>query len=213
MPLEAKPLERRFVSEPLEVRADESRAGVKTITGYAAVFNSDSDPIGFGSESFTERLMPGAFAAALADRARDVLGLFNHSSDQLLGRESSGTLRIAQDERGLRFELDLPDTGLGRDIAELVRRGDIRGASFAFSVAADGDTFVRRDGKLYREIRSIARLFDVSPVTTPAYPDTSVATRSAEAFVVAEESGITLDEARATVAWHTVRINEEAGRD
>lgn len=199
-------IERRFITQPVELRADGE--GPRTLTGYAALYNSDSDPIGFGSESFTERIMPGAFAEALRDSGRDTLALYNHDQSMLLGRESSRTLRISEDERGLRFEVDLPDTSLGRDIGELVQRGDIAGASFAFSVAAEGDNFVRRDGRLYREITSIARLYDVSPVTTPAYPDTSVAARSAEQFVEAERGGLTVAEARARVCWNQLRANE-----
>ena len=148
-----------------ELRADvESR----TIRGYAAVFNSDSENLG----GFIERIDPQAFDGVLED---DVRALINHDDNMILARTSSGTLNLSVDERGLSYEFEVPNTTYGNDLLVSVQRGDISQSSFGFSVAEDewerGD--VRR-----RTIKKVARLYDVSPVTYPAYPDTSVAMRS-----------------------------------
>lgn len=148
-----------------ELRADlESR----TIRGYAAVFNSDSENLG----GFIERIDPKAFDGVLND---DVRALINHDDNMILARTISGTLSLSVDERGLSYEFEVPNTTYGNDLLVSVQRGDISQSSFGFSVAEDewdrGD--VRR-----RTIKKVARLYDVSPVTYPAYPDTSVAMRS-----------------------------------
>jgi hypothetical protein len=91
----------------------------KTLRGLAAVYNSDSEDLG----GFIERIAPGAFKRSL-DSSQDVRGFWNHDSRLLLGRRSNGTLRLNDTDQGLAVEIDLPDTGFARDLAELVRRGD-----------------------------------------------------------------------------------------
>lgn len=157
-----------------ELRADvESR----TIRGYAAVFNSDSENLG----GFIERIDPRAFDDVLED---DVRALINHDDNMILARTSSGTLSLSIDERGLSYEFEVPNTTYGNDLLVSVQRGDISQSSFGFAVAEDewerGD--VRR-----RTIKKVARLYDVSPVTYPAYPDTSVAMRSLSQFEAQDE--------------------------
>ena len=149
----------------------------KTVTGYAAVFNSLSEEMW----GFRERIDPAAFREA---DISDVRALFNHDPNMLLARTSSGTLKLEVDERGLRYSFDLPDTTAGRDLGELLRRGDVTQSSFGFTIA-DDEWIESRDNdgnveEVTRVIKKVKRLYDVSPVTYPAYPDTSVAVRSLE---------------------------------
>jgi len=116
---------------------------------------------------------PGAFDGT--DMA-DVRALFNHDPNMLLARTSSGTLKLTIDEKGLRYEFDIPDTTAGRDLKELLARGDISQSSFGFTI--DKEDWEERMGtKPKRKIKKVKRLFDVSPVTFPAYTDTSAALR------------------------------------
>ena len=163
-------LEYRVLSaEGLELRA--TGEGPGTLRGYAAKFNKNSVDLG----GFVEQIRSGAFTNAI--KVSDVRGLVNHDANMLLGRSSAGTLRLSENDIGLQFDLDLPDTQPGRDIAESVRRKDITGCSFAFTTKIDEWTYVD-DGPDRREIVEVEELFDVGPVTYPAYPDTTVAARS-----------------------------------
>lgn len=170
----SKPIEGREIRdviEGIELRAAPAGSqGPGTLVGYAAVFNRTSVDLGM----FREQIAPGAFQRALA--SSDVRALYNHEADHLLGRTSSGTLRLVEDELGLRMECDLPDTQLGRDIAELCRRGDLMGQSFSFTTAADSWDYAASPPM--RTVREVDTLYDVGPVTFPAYTDTSVACRS-----------------------------------
>lgn len=161
-------IERRTVpTGEVRMMEDESKPG--KIRGYAARFNAMSEPMW----GFRERILPGAFAGVLKD---DVRALFNHSPDSVLGRTASGTLRIGEDDQGLWYEIDLPDTTLGRDLAELVRRGDVSQSSFGFTVLDDERKI--EDGEYVRVIKAVKRLYDVSPVTYPAYTQTTAKVRS-----------------------------------
>ena len=156
--------ERRFLQA--EVRADgESRK----VVGYAAVFDKDSENLG----GFVERIAPGAFDGVLKD---DVAALLNHDPNFVLARNNK-TLKLEVDKVGLRYEFEAPNTTAGNDLIENLRLGNISKSSFAFSVDED-DWDVRSDGPDMRTIKRVKRLYDVSPVTYPAYPDTSVAQRS-----------------------------------
>jgi len=141
-----------------------------TVVGYAAVFNTYSADLGM----FRERIAPGAFAKALT--TSDARALQDHDPSRLLGRQSAGTLRLVEDSTGLLAEIDLPDTQTGRDVAELIRRGDIQGQSFCFTTGADAWEFNAETS--LRTVIEIDELFDVGPVTFPAYEETSVAVRS-----------------------------------
>ena len=147
-----------------------------TIRGIAAKYNSLSEDLG----GFREIIQPGAFAFALGQS--DVRALFNHDPNMILGRNTSGTLRLSDTEQGLEFEIDLPDTQYARDLRESMRRGDVNQCSFGFTITKDaGDKWQRDEtGAWTRTIMSIDRLYDVSPVTYPAYPETSCAVRSLE---------------------------------
>lgn len=168
----------------VETRAD----GRLVLSGYAVRYNTLSVDLG----GFRETILPGAFDKVL-NRQRgkgDVVALFNHDPNQLLGRTSSGTLELSSDEKGLRYSVVLPNTELGRTVGELVARGDLRGSSFAFTVDGKGEQWAPgEDGKPRRSIREVSGLFDVSVVTHPAYPSstTSVARRSLEAWLASQE--------------------------
>lgn len=162
-----------------EVRAAPDGAeGRLRFTGYAAKFNTWSSDLG----GFREQILPGAFLESLA--RDDVRCLLNHNPDRVLGRNRAGTLTLGEDESGLRFEVDAPDTGWARDLEKSVARGDINQCSFAFTVDAGGDEWVWTSDPNQLDERTIrrAKLFDVSIVTYPAYEDTeaSVAARSRE---------------------------------
>ena len=168
-------IERRIASSPPAsvTTLSSSRSGTSgtvKLTGYAAVFGVDSVDLGW----FIEQIEPGAFSAALG--RSDVRALGNHDSNILLGRTASKTLRLYEDKIGLKFYMDLIDGDpLSQAVAERVRRGDLSGCSFSFTVAKDRWEFPKEKGELDRRfIQEIDTLFDVGPVTWPAYPQTSV---------------------------------------
>ncbi len=171
-------IEHRAAESAIEVRfADAGTQTGTTIRGYAARFNSPSQPIG---GRFIERIAPGAFDGVLGD---DVLALINHDPGRVIGRSTAGTLRLSVDGQGLAYEVDLPDTAYARDLTTLIARGDVRQSSFGFSLELDGEEWSRGEGGMkVRTITKVKRLYDVSPVPSPAYPDTSVAVRSLERF-------------------------------
>lgn len=181
--------ERRVFDSPIEVRfADEGAATAATIRGYAARFNSPSEPIG---GRFVERIAPGAFDEVLG---QDVRALINHDPSLILGRSTAGTLRLSVDAQGLAYEVDLPDTAYARDLATSIARGDISQSSFAFTLEPDGEVWSRTDeGMRVRTLVKFKRLLDVSPVTYPAYPEASVGLRSLERFEDAERAARAAD--------------------
>lgn len=171
-------VERR--THTVEMRTKGATYGKRTpsIEGYAANFNSLSEDLG----GFREMLVPGCFADAL--KTSDIRALFNHDPSLILGRNVSGTLRVYEDEKGLRFEADLPETSYAKDLQVSMSRGDVSSCSFGFRVSAeDGDAWRKEpDGTYLRSILKVDRLFDVSPVTYPAYASTSCAVRSLEHY-------------------------------
>lgn len=168
---------RFFQIETLKVEKRADGLG-PVITGYAAVFNKMSEDLG----GFRENIKPGAFKKALP--RSDVRGLFNHDSNYVLGRQSNGTLSLKEDKNGLWMEIQPPDTQIIRDLVLApIKRGDIKEQSFGFIVKKDEWDNIdgeKKDKPITRTIIEIDELFDVSPVTFPAYPDTSVALRSME---------------------------------
>lgn len=169
--------ERRTIPvEGLEIRKDED--GTPTgIGGSAALFNTTTVIAG----RFEERITPGAFDEAI--KASDVRGLFNHDPNYVLGRTKSGTMTVGGRDDGLYY--DIPDLPKARaDVLEAIEREDVTGNSFSFTVPEDGDTWVkpedREDGGTLplRTITKVGRLYDVGPVTFPAYEDTQVSTRA-----------------------------------
>ena len=182
-------IEKRMLpAQQCELRAvqlPDGQAGAPKIVGYAAVFNTRSDLLG---GFFVELIAPGAFDEVLA---QDTRGLFNHDPNYLLGRTTSGTLRLTVDERGLAYEIDTPDTLTIRDLVVApIARGDMSGSSFAMRVAPGGDTWHEEDGVVVRTIYKVAELRDVGPVSFPAYPDSSAAQRSLDAWKQAQTEGL-----------------------
>lgn len=160
------------------------------IEGYASVFNSVAKLPGF-----REKIQQGAFTRAI-EQHQDVVCLFNHDQNVVLGRTTSGTLLLNQDERGLHYVCNLPNTQTARDIHESIRRGDINGCSFAFQVNEGGQSWSEErdtDGTYYvmRAISDV-NLIDVSPVTHPCYNGTEVYTRSEELVPVELRSAVDL---------------------
>jgi HK97 family phage prohead protease len=154
--------EKRFFE--VETRID-NKKGKDVVVGHAAVFNKLSEDLG----GFREKIMPNAFDDVLKD---DVRAYFNHDPNYLLGRVSAGTLRLSVDQKGLKYELDIPNTTAGRDLKENLKNGNITQSSFAFTLGKDGDSWERNDdGVDVRIINKVNRLYDVSPVSLPAYPD------------------------------------------
>lgn len=149
----------------------------KTLTGYAAVFNSEA-VLG----DFSEVIRQGAFAKSLATGS-NIRALYQHQGDALLGTTRGGTLQLREDAKGLAFELDLPETSHGKDLAILVGRGDVAGCSFGFKVPAGGDRWERRGSRLVRELVHVD-LVEITLTSDPAYQDTTVALRSQRAALL-----------------------------
>ena len=201
-------VERRVFLVNAELRA---ASDGKTISGYAARYNALSGPIPAGEDggAFRERIAPGAFKRAVQS-GQDVTMLVQHDNNKLLGRTASGTLKLKEDERGLQFRCELPDTQLGNDTHTMIKRGDLNACSFGFALGdrsddswdeediEDEEDFdpddddeekkqkrARRGRKTTRQavrtIHNVKRLYDVSVVTRPAYPTgTCVSARGIE---------------------------------
>ena len=155
-------IEIRTTPGSFEIREDGSGM---TFEGYAAVFNSDSEPL-----PFIERIAPGAFTRSLKRGRNDIKLLWNHETGEVLGSTRAGTLTLEEDNYGLRVRAQLPDTTTGRDASVLLKRGDIDSMSFGFSVPDGGDEW-SSDGRI-RTLKSV-RLHEVSIVAFPAYSATA----------------------------------------
>lgn len=144
----------------IETRMEEGET--MNVVGHASVYNTMSEDLG----GFREIIAPGAFDDVLEN---DVRALINHDGNLILARTTSGTLKLSTDEKGLKYEFDMPETSYGKDLAISMKRGDVTQSSFAFTV--ENDNWETKDGMDVRTITKVKRLFDVSPVTYPAYPD------------------------------------------
>jgi len=167
-------IERRtMLSEAqIELRATENGEKKPVITGYGAVFNSESRNLG----GFVESIHPAAFDEVLSSNP-DVIGVFNHDRNLLLGRTSNGTMKLTTDAYGLRYEITPNvNTSIGKDVTEWVKDRTVVGSSFAFAISKDkGDSWSTDSrGMRRREVRNIALLEDVGPVARPAYDSSSV---------------------------------------
>jgi Escherichia/Staphylococcus phage prohead protease len=159
----AEAWESRVTAGRVELR--DSPRGGRMFVGYAFRYGVESENLG----GFVERVRPGAATKTVAEQ--DLRALFNHAPDNLLGRMGAGTLRMADDTTGMGYQIDQPDTSLGRDLGVLVARGDVYGSSFTFkAVGARGQAWSRTErGFPLREIVQM-RMRDIGPVTFPAYP-------------------------------------------
>ena len=171
-------IEQRVNSVEFEIR--EESDGM-TFSGYAAVFDSPSEPL-----PFIETIQRGAFRKSLRSR-NDIKFLWNHDSGEILGSTRAKTIQLTEDDRGLKIEGSLPNTSRGRDVAELLKRGDVDSMSFGFSVPSGGDTW-NSDGS-ERMLKSV-RLHEVSLVAFPAYAGTTGLQAVRGIDKVAERTGI-----------------------
>jgi HK97 family phage prohead protease len=154
----------------IEVRSEGDDKSPK-IMGYAAKFDSFSENLG----GFREIIRRGSFSKAVKDD--DVRALMNHDANYVLGRNKSGTLKLEEDDTGLRIEVDPPNTTWAKDLMESMKRGDITQMSFGFYT--NKDNWYEKDGETVRELLDVS-LFDVSIVTYPAYVQTEADVRSAK---------------------------------
>lgn len=159
-----------------ELRIADSEGGGATIEGHAAVFDSWSETLG-GIFPFKEIVRKGAFNESIGKD--DIRALFNHDPNYVLGRNRAGTLELVEDEIGLRVKITPPNTSWANDIMTSIRRGDITQMSIGFIV--EDDKWSTKDGMDVREIRKV-QLFDVSPVTFPAYTATDVGVRAMQEY-------------------------------
>lgn len=198
-------MERRYF-EAAELRAEDVGDGVRRIVGYAALFNVRSNVI-FGA--FQETLLPGAFAESLA--MDDVRALWQHDTAQVLGRSKAGTLVLAEDSKGLRVEIVPPNTQVGRDALESIARGDVDQMSFGFTVPPGGEDWREDvDGMIVRSLRKV-KLWEVSPVTFPAYPQTEVGVRSFFGDIPTIPAGVR--GATATATGYSDRLRAQRARN
>ena len=189
-----KDLERRCYS--CEIRAIEGDSRV--VEGYAAVYNSDSEDMGF-----TERIMPGAFDGVI--EKSDVFALLNHNDNRgVLARSKfgKGSLILEVDERGLKYCFEAPNTALGNELLENLKRGDVDSSSFAFTVDQEEweNIGTATNEKWLRKIVKVRRLYDVSPVYTPAYSATSCYSRALD--------GLADKKAELEIAKQNAMLNE-----
>ena len=149
------------------------------ISGYAAIFNSRTAIC----EWFDEEIAQGAFARTISEN-NDIRALFNHNWDNVLGRTKNGTLHLEEDERGLRFDVELPNTSVARDLSESIKRGDINQCSFGFIPIEE--TWDYSSEPALRTISEV-QLYEISVVSIPAYDDTEVALVRSKGVKEAEE--------------------------
>ncbi|RUS47558.1 HK97 family phage prohead protease [Cohnella sp. AR92] len=149
--------------------------GKRTVTGYAVKWEQLSQKLGYWRR-FQEKFVRGAFTKSL--ESFDQRALWSHDTNQVLGRTKNGTLRLTEDDIGLRFEIDLPNSPLGDNAFESIKRGDVDGVSFGFQQRIEEWDDTDPDN-IVRTIKE-ADLYEISPTGFPAYPDTEVAVRSVE---------------------------------
>jgi len=190
-------IEKRMLPTEFRVKTED---GQEVVDGQAAVAESWSEDLG----GFREMIMPGAFMGA---DISDVRVLKNHNPDYILGRTTAGTAKVVPTERALVYSYVDGGTSYGKDLLISMRRGDVSQSSFAFRVKEGGDKWEKAaDGKYERRIHAFSHIYDVSPVTFPAYPDTTVAKRSLDGLQSAE-----LEEAKRIEAEQ--RAAEQAEKD
>ena len=162
----------------IESRVEKREDGKEVVVGHASIYDSRSNNLG----GFYEYIAKGAFTDELIGKS-DVRALINHNPDKVLARSTSGTLKLQADDKGLRYEFQIPETSYGKDLAINLKNGNISQSSFAFTLQND-EWSSDDDGNDIRTITAIDRLYDISAVTYPAYNE-------AESYVVAQR-GLTL---------------------
>lgn len=205
----------------LQKRADASTDALPEIAGLAAVYYNPSDPTGTQYQlwdNYFERILPGAFDRAVKED--DVRALQNHDPRLLLGRSSAGTLQLQLSEEGLGYIITTPNTTAGRDTVTSLERGDLDGSSFAFNISPGGVEWTEERIKvggnevvLYIRNITAVELFDVGPVTYPAYSATSAGTRSPRMFLerTSDNAEVQAIEGECR-AWRTRLLNSDQNR-
>ena len=206
MELEIRRLE-HYPGALCEIRANEEGDSPKLV-GLGAPYGVWSEDLGGGFGKFRERFEAGAFRSSVA--ADDIRALYNHESGQVLGRVSAGTLRLNETERGIEYEIDLPDTSFARDLAVSVERKDVTGNSFGFTVP-DPDTdqhWEERDGTIWRTITR-AKMLELGPQPFPAYPQTEVENRSLQLLMEAARRALGPNGMSADMALRLLELDDE----
>ncbi|MGM1475205.1 HK97 family phage prohead protease [Bacillus cereus group sp. BceL301] len=176
----------RALPMTIEVREVNEDDGKRTISGSIKYNNESAEMRDWWGDSFVEEIAEGAFDESL--KVRDVVGLWSHDTSQVLGNTKSKTLRIENDKKELRFELDIPNTTVGNDAWELIKRGDVDGVSFGMKVTKDKwSSEERENGNIYKRSILNAELYEISPVAFPAYPTNEVSVRSLDDFKAGEK--------------------------
>lgn len=178
--MQPKNIERRNFTATMQRMKGEGDEENRKVEGYAAVFNSPTN-----LRWFIEVIEKGAFDEAV--KTSDVRALFNHDPNFLLARSNKGkgTLKLSVDSKGLRYEFEAPKTQAGDDLLEMIERGDLSQSSFGFTIKESNWKSKKLENGDWEETRHITKvdvLFDVSPVTFPAYQDTTVAKRSFDLY-------------------------------
>ena len=182
----------------IETRMEEGET--MNVVGHASVYNTMSEDLG----GFREIIAPGAFDDVLEN---DVRALINHDGNLILARTTSGTLKLSTDEKGLKYEFDMPQTSYGKDLAISMKRGDVTQSSFAFTV--ENDNWETKDGMDVSTITKVKRLFDVSRVTYPAYPDADDLVIAKRSLSVYKEKQERLKEEKDLVKRSLLNLNIE----
>lgn len=194
--MEQKPkmeIERRnIVLKELRVIEDATSGTEPAIEGYASVFDSWSEQLGGEYDPFIEKVCKGAFEQTIQED--DIRALFNHDPNYVLGRNKAGTLQLQEDEKGLFVRIIPPKTTWAKDLLVSISRGDITQMSFGFTVLLDRWSY--ESGTDVRELLKV-KLFDVSPVTFPAYSQTECSVRSLEEIFKAHQSVASREKERA----------------
>ena len=182
--------EQRFFTGTIGIQKRAGDEESRTIEGYAVVFDRFSSVLGSSYWAFKEKISRTAFDGV---DMSGVIATFNHNFDNVLARVDAGNLKLTIDETGLKYEFEAPNTTVGNDLLENVRNGNISGSSFMFTT--DEERWTYKDDESIpdeREIVKIRDLYELGPVTIPAYPDTTAAKRSHE-------------ESKPTTGWHQRR--------
>jgi len=179
----------RALPTKIEIRAAENEDSKRTITG-SIKYETDSEEMrDWYGDRFVEQIAAGAFTDSIS--TRNVVGLWSHDTRQVLGNTKSGTMRLFDGAKELRFEIDLPDTASGNDAWKLIQRGDVDGVSFGMRVTKDKWSSEKRDdGKLYRRTILSAELYEISPIAFPAYPANEVSVRGLDEFKASEQRAV-----------------------
>lgn len=167
-------MEKRAISANLAQIEHREEGGKRTISGYGSLFYDGTEGTEYAYYDIRERVMPGAYDRAL--REDDTRSFFNHDDNKILGRTSAGTLRLSLDARGLRYEIDVPNTSAGNDTWESVSRGDVSGASIMFRAVSTWEE--QPDGTWVRNVTEVSPLYEVGPVVFPAFVNTTASARS-----------------------------------